>query len=189
MGTVLCYVYEEMADFEISLLLHKIRNVGKKEIVSIAHTREEVTAQSGLTYKPMKLIDDIVDLSEVEALIIPGGPINNEQNHICDLANRLVAEGKLVAAICFGPQFLGRAGILHNYLFTTSCSEEKIKSLGCEEPYYRPNYRKERVVIDRNVITAWGEAFVDFAFVVGNYLCIFESKAQLDEQMNKIRNV
>lgn len=29
MKKILCYIYEEMADFEISLLLHRLRNTGK----------------------------------------------------------------------------------------------------------------------------------------------------------------
>lgn len=187
MGKILCYIYGEMADFEISLLLHRLRNTGKMEIVSISENLHKLTAQSGLSYIPDKTIDEIAEIKEYEALIIPGGPINNEQNSICELALKMINSGKLVAAICFAPQFLGRAGILDNYKFTTSCSAEKIKSLGCKDPFNRENYVMQRVVKDRNLITAQGYAFVDFAIEVCDYLQIFESEQQAYEQLGRVK--
>lgn len=56
---------------------------------------------------------------------MPGVPIDNAQNGICETAAKMLDSGKLVAAICFGPQFLGRSGILDRYRYTTSCSAEK----------------------------------------------------------------
>jgi putative intracellular protease/amidase len=86
---------------------------------------------------------------------------------------KIDAEKKLLAAICFGPQYLGRAGILDQHRFTTSCSEETIQSLGVSDPYPRKNYVEARVVRDEHVITAKGSAFVDFAFAVADYLGIY----------------
>lgn len=187
MGKVLCYIYEGMADFEISLLLHRLRNTGKKEIISVSENTYTITAQSGLRYIPDKRITDITSIEDVEALIIPGGPINNNQNGICSLAAEIIKSGRLVAAICFGPQFLGRAGILDDYRYTTSCSVEKIKQLGCADPFNRQNYIKKRTVVDRNLITAQGYAFVDFAMEVCRYLDIFESEQQAYEQIGRIK--
>ncbi len=187
MRTILCYFYDGMADFEISLLLHRLRNTGKMEIISISENCGRLTAQSGLTYIPQKKIADVTDISEVEALVIPGGPINNEQNAICDLAAGMLDGGKLVAAICFAPQFLGRAGILKKYKYTTSCSAEKITALGCEDPFNRENYVDKRVVTDKNLITAQGYAFVDFAKEVCKYLNIFENSRQEYAQIDRIK--
>ena len=62
---ILCYLYEGMADFEVTFLLHRLRNQGHRTIVGIAETLEPVTAQSGLTYYPDKRIQDILDISDV----------------------------------------------------------------------------------------------------------------------------
>lgn len=118
---------------------------------------------------------------------MPGVPIDNAQNGICETAAKMLDSGKLVAAICFGPQFLGRSGILDRYRYTTSCSAEKIRSLGCDDPFNRENYCFERVVTDRNLITAQGYAFVDFARAVCNYLSIFENTRQEYEQIDRIK--
>lgn len=188
MKKILCYIYNEMADFEVSLLLHRLKNTGKRQIVSVSDTLEFKTAQSGLVYKPDMLIKDIDCPDHFEALIIPGGPINNEQNEILPLLANMVGRGKLVAAICFGPQFLGRAGILDQYKYTTSCSGEKIKQLNCKDPFNRDNYIISRTVVDRNVITAQGYAFIDFAVEVCRYLDIFQSEIQEYEQLGKMKD-
>lgn len=77
--------------------------------------------------------------------------------------------------------------LLHDYRFTTSCSEEKIRSLGMEDPFYRPNYVEARTVRDRNLITAKGYAFVDFAMAVCDYLQIFENEQQQYEQLGRVK--
>jgi hypothetical protein len=46
-----------------------------------------------------------------------------------------------------------------------------------------------RVVVDRNLITAQGYAFVDFAIAICDYLKIFESESQKEDQMGKIYKV
>jgi putative intracellular protease/amidase len=188
MGKILCYIYQEMADFEISLLLHRLKNKGEKEIVSVSDDLSLITAQSGLTFKPDKSIDEITDVSDIEALIIPGGPINNEQNEICPLVRQMVDHGKLVAAVCFGPQFLARSGILEKYHYTTSCSPEKIVQLKLEDPFNRTNFVMSRTVVDKNVITAQGYAFVDFALEVCRYLGTFETDLQEYEQFGRIKD-
>lgn len=170
MGKILCYVYDGMADFEVTLTLHRLKNNGKREIVSIGESLDILKGQSGLNFRADCLISDITDLSDVEALIIPGGPVNNEQNAICPLIREMISRNLLVSAICFAPQFLGRAGILSEYKFTTSCSASHIQKLGIEDPYDRNNYIYDRCIVDRNVITAQGYAFVDFADAICDYL-------------------
>ena len=97
MKTILCYLYESMADFEITLLLHRLKNTGACRILSISETLAPVLAQSGLRYVPDLRIQDMESrLEEVDALIIPGGPINNTQNSICPMAKRMIEEGTLL---------------------------------------------------------------------------------------------
>ncbi len=187
MRKVLCYIYEGMADFEITFLLHRLKNTGKMEIVSVSENVEAVKAQSGLTFLPMRKIADMKESEDFEALIIPGGPIDNSQNAICPLIKSMIKKEKLVAAICFAPQFLGRAGVLKEYQYTTSCSEEKIKALGCADPFDRQNFADQRTVVDRNVITAQGYAFVDFAKAVCDYLQIFDNEQQEYEQIGRVK--
>ena len=187
MKKILCYIYEQMADFEITLLLHRLRNTGGYNIVSVSESCQPLTAQSGLHYRADKLINEITDITEYEALLIPGGPINNEQNSIYPIIREMLSAEKLVGAICFAPQFLGRAGVLEHYKFTTSCSKDKLLQLGEADPFNWSNYVMQRVVSDRNLITAQGYAFVDFASAVCNRLNVFANVEQEYQQLGRIK--
>ena len=187
MTSVLVYLYPDMADFEVTLLLHRLRNTGKRQIIGISETLSPIIAQSGLTYVPDRRIEDVAaEDPDIEALLIPGGPINNEQNAIGPLAAACLRLNKLVGAICFGPQFLGRAGLLNDRRYTTSCSAEKIRALGVTDPFPRHNKVSARVVQDGNLITAQGYAFVDFAQAICRALHIFANEQQEYEQLGRI---
>ncbi|MBN1868709.1 DJ-1/PfpI family protein [Candidatus Sumerlaeota bacterium] len=187
MGNVLCFVYNEMADFEATLVLHLVRTRGKRRIVTIAYDREPVRSQAGLTYLPDATLGEALEMDEVEALILPGGPIGEQRPELTELIRKIHGEGGLLAAICFAPQFLGRAGILDDHSFTTSCSEENIEGLGVLDPFPRRNFVDRRVVRDANVLTAQGRAFVDFAFGVCDYLHAFDSPAKMEAMHRDIK--
>ena len=189
MKKVLCFISDEMADFEVVLVLHLLKSKGSREIVTTGYNLTPVTSQAGLTYLPDCTLRQALDLPDVEALIIPGGPIRPQRDELTALICKLYNEKKLVAAICFGPQYLGRAGILGQHRFTTSCSEDKIKVLQVSDPYPRHQQVDERVVRDRNVITAKGGAFVDFAFTVLDYLEVYSGKKEAGQAYyNEITN-
>lgn len=182
MKTIYCYIYPDFADFEVTILVHRLRNAGGYKIVSLAETEEAVMSQSGLRYLPDLLISD-ANAEEAAGLIIPGGPICNEQNAIVPLVQQMDEQGKLLAAICFGPQFLGRAGVLDGHTYTTSCNEETIRQLNVCDPFPRRNFRSARVWQDGHVITAPGHAPVDFAAAVCRYLGVYDD---LDKEYREL---
>lgn len=185
MGKILCFIYPEMADFEVTLLLHRLRKLGRKEIITVAVSKEPLMSQAGMVYVPHITLTEalVMDKTDVEALILPGGPIQEQPPGLSELIQQLDRQQKLLAAICFAPQFLGRAGILEGHQFTTSCSEQHIQELGVSDPYPRHRLVKQRVVVDGHVITAEGRAFVDFAYEVCDWLGIFENPEQKHQML------
>ncbi|MCL6603667.1 MAG: DJ-1/PfpI family protein [Paenibacillus sp.] len=185
MDKIICFISDDFADFEITLALHKIRNVGKKEVLSMGYNYEPVISESGLQYKPNLVIDEAIELDNIAGLIIPGGPIRNQQNELTELILKLNQENKMLAAICNGPQYLGRAGILNERNFTTSCSKERMDQLEVEDPFPWDHYIENRVVRDGHIITAKGRAFVDFSFEIFDFLEIYKAKEEDRDQLYK----
>lgn len=185
MGKILCFIFKDFADFEITLALHKIRNVGKMDVLSVGYSYVPVVSESGLTYQPDLIISEAMNLDDIEGLLIPGGPIRDQPKELSELLIKLDQEGKMLAAICHGPQYLGRAGILNKCKFTTSCSIERINQLNVADPFPRENYVDKRVVRDGHIITAKGRAFVDFSFEIFDYLGIYQGEHEAKEQLYK----
>jgi putative intracellular protease/amidase len=183
MSKILCFVSEDMADFEVTLVLHKLKNIGGRDIVAAGYTLDPISSESGIRYLPDMTLSDAFHIEQIEALIIPGGAIRPQQPSLTDLIRKLDTEKKLLAAICNGPQYLGRAGILAHRKFTTSCSPEKIAELGVNNPFPLQNFVDQRVVRDGHVITAKGRAFVDFAFEIFTYLHIYHENPSEQQRL------
>ncbi|EQB89468.1 hypothetical protein J2Z44_001946 [Clostridium punense] len=72
MGKILVFIYDNMADFEITFVTHLLGGDLGKEIVTVGYEDNIITSKSGIMYKPSKTIKDALK-DEVEGLIIPGG--------------------------------------------------------------------------------------------------------------------
>lgn len=187
MRKVYCFIPECFADFEVVFALHLLRNLGGKEIVTLGYTRDWITAQSGLGYQADKLVGDIESMDDCDGIIFPGGPIREQKPELTSFIKRAERQKKMLAAICFAPQYLARSGVLENRRFTTSCTADYIRSLNMADPFPRERFLDQRVVVDGHVITAQGHAFVEFAYVIMEYLSLFSDKE--DELYTLYRNI
>lgn len=97
-----------------------------------------------------KTFDD-VSPDEFDALIIPGGHLPMHLRSLpeaVDFVKRFARTGKLIAAICHGPQLLAEAGLLKGKKITSyELIQEEMKSAAA-------NWVNEPVVIDGNLITS-----------------------------------
>ncbi len=110
--------------------------------------------------------DEIVD--NYDFIVLPGGPYVaqtvDRDEAVKNLVKAFDAQGKLVAAICAGPRFLGQAGLLDGKTFTAFTNSEKDAPKG----KYRP---KQKALRDENIITARGAGAVyEFAYEIVKYL-------------------
>ncbi|MDT8716868.1 DJ-1/PfpI family protein [Clostridium sp. 19966] len=191
MGKILLFIYDEMADFEITLVTHLLGADMGKEVIPIAYEKECLSSKSGIIYKPKATVKEALQ-EEVEGLVIPGGWNGEIRPELMELIQKLNSEKKLLAAICAGPRFFAKAGVLKDAKYTTSLAEwteVQTKQFGESDPFPRENFIMERVVTDRNIITAQGTAFVDFAVAVGEWFNGFKDEAEKDELLKVIRGV
>lgn len=189
MSKILVFIYDGMADFQISFLMHILGADCGKELVVIANNSNIVKSKSGILYKPHKGLHEIIN-EEVEGLIIPGGWLMNLKDELLDIIRKLHSENKFIAAICGAPWILAKAGVLSSSKYTTTIEEwkeEHFKLLGIEDPFPRDGYIDTRVVRDGNIITAKGMAFIDFTIEVLDYLRLFKDKAEKKDFENELK--
>ena len=112
---------------------------------------------------------------------------------LIELIINLNLKGKLISAICgAGTVFLAKAGILNNVKYTTPMVEwtqKHVDVFGEKDPFPRKNFIPQRVVRDRNIITAQGIAFVDFAIEICDWFKLFENQEERDAFANNVKGL
>ncbi|MFW5913500.1 MAG: DJ-1/PfpI family protein [Bacillota bacterium] len=111
-------------------------------------------------------IDDL-DLDTFDFVVIPGGKyVKNtvdDDTQIKELLKKFDDQGKMIAAICAGPRFLGQIGLLDNKTFTAFRGNEFDMPKGT----YRPERKAMR---DGTIITGRGAgAIYEFASEITRY--------------------
>lgn len=139
------------------------RTMFEKEgaVVKIVSSRlTEAEGDGGTKVKPDILIDSL-DVTEFDAIVFIGGSAvkkdfwDNPRAH--EVAREALEQDKILAAICWGPVVLAKAGVLEGKKATGHTAQdahEILKSKGC-------NYTGESITIDGNIITAYGPSSAD----------------------------
>lgn len=191
MEKIYVFIYDGMADYQISFVSHLLSEEVGKELITISYDNNLVKGQSGIMYKSNKTVKEVVN-EDAAGLIIPGGYNLEVRNELIDLIISINNKNKLLAAICSAPRLLAKSGILDKVRYTTSALpwtdtlKEKFRE---NNPFPIHNYVCERVVRDNNVITAQGVAFVDFAIEICDWFRIFESIEEKKDFFTVIRGI
>lgn len=174
------FIYEGFVGFETIFTGMLMKSKG--DIITVSNDYSTICSYEGFKYIPDKLLGNI-NIDDVDLFIIPGGNpeelMDNVELHrvLKNLNNR----GKVIGAICAAPVHLAKAGILNNRNYTSSIQEDN-------ELFSSSNFIDKDVVVDKNIITAKGNAYLDFAFEIGKIFDVFESEEELQETMNFYRN-
>jgi putative intracellular protease/amidase len=176
---VYVYLLDTMADWEVG---HAIANInipeyqkqpGRYRVRSVGRTREPVVTTGGLRVMPELTLAELKP-ADSAMLILPGGTSwdrTRDDDPAVDMARAFIQAGVPVAAICGATKGLARGGLLDDRAHTSNAREYL-----ADLPAYRGagNYRDQRAVTDRRVITAAGTAPVDFARAIFAELDMYE---------------
>jgi len=192
MDKILVFIFDGMTDYEITFITHLLGADSGKEIITIAYEDKIIKSRSGLLYKPIGLVSDVLN-EDVEGLIICGGWYGDTRNELIQLITNLNLQSKLLGAICgAGTVFLAKAGVLEGVKYTTPIIEwaqKHIEVFGEKDPFPRENFVLERVIRDRNIITAQGVAFIDFAIEICEWFNLFENQEDRDNFAKNIKGL
>ncbi|WP_338887637.1 DJ-1/PfpI family protein [Rhodococcus sovatensis] len=173
MKTIALYATDTMADWEYSYIVAGIamaREQGsdRYRLQVLSDGGGAVTTLGGIRILPD---GDLADLTDVAALILPGGG-SWGQGHakVLDLAVDLLAKGVPVGAICGATLGLARVGALNSVPHTSNAPE----FLAAAAEYTGGElYRDERTVVGGNLVTAPGTAPLEFSKALFEILELF----------------
>ena len=181
MKEILCFLYDGFADFETVLTCSGIDGDENYKVTYIAYEKTPVLSSSGLKIIPDKIVSEIDETRDYEGLIIPGGGTRILKPELKELIIQLNEEKKLLAAICAGPEFLAKAGILKGKKYTTTAEPQSYEEKKEIDPFPRDSYVETRVIQDGNIITAKGHAFSDFALEIWDWYDIYDDKEEKED--------
>jgi cyclohexyl-isocyanide hydratase len=125
----------------------------------VARTADPVRSDRGLVIVPSVTCEQCAPL---DVLVVPGGPGTRhvvEDDAALGFLSRQAEQAAYVTSVCTGALVLGAAGLLAGYRATTHWLSMPLLELYDAIPV------RERVVVDRNRVTAGGcTAGLDFAF-------------------------
>lgn len=136
-----------------------------------------------------KTIAEIDPLS-LDLLILPGGdsaPLY-ENKRLKNLISAILNQDKAVAAICGGSELLATMGFLDCKHCTGGTSG--VSKADSVYPLYRKALLSQaQVVLDGSIITAQGQAYLEFAVAVAKYLGILKDDPSKLETLNWLKNI
>lgn len=140
-------------------------------------------------FLPDKTIDEL-NTDDIDLFIISGGDpsylYNNSKfkGFITDLNKKK----KFIAGICGGTFLMAKYGILENKKCTGS--GEGIESDSDYIDLFEKSYIvNEDVVIDGNIITSTGQAFIEFAIELGKLMNVFKDEEEAVADYKWLKNI
>lgn len=158
-------VYPYFSLQEIANLCHLFKWYYDTETEVFAADLEEVRSEEGIWIKPQKTYSEF-RTKDYDCVILSGcsdfrSAIRDEK--LEEFLSSLKSEDIIIGAICAGPLFLAKAGLLEGKEFTNSLFVEMNRRFKFIE---EDNHRYAPVVVAENIITAVGEAYNEFAIAV-----------------------
>jgi len=175
-------IYDGYVHFEVEIACSLLKSVG--EVITVGVDKGIKGTRSGFNVVPDITLDQL-DLNEVDAFIIPGGLPDTEElkdSKLYEVLGALNEKKTVIGAICAAPYHLAKAGVLQGKQYTTTLEPTDYDVFNAD------NFVNKDVVIQDNVVTATGSAYVEFAMELFDMTDNFESKDEKTGTMKFFKN-
>ncbi|RCW49849.1 DJ-1 family glyoxalase III [Halanaerobium sp. MA284_MarDTE_T2] len=178
MKMVIIPLAEGFEEIEAVTSIDILRRAGI-EVITVGLDTDVVKGAHKLKIETDKRLKDVLNYY-FDAVVLPGGMPGaanlRESSELLNLIKNINAKKGLIAAICAAPIVLEAAGVLKD--------REATSYPGYDSEMESANYSEERVVVDRNLITARGAgAAAEFALEIVKYLVGEDEAFSLKEAM------
>lgn len=142
---------EDFEDSELMEPLRAMKDAGASVLIVGSGSKQAYKGKRGLAEVAVDATADNVEASQFDAIIIPGGYAPDKMRlhqPMIDLVRKAHAQGKIIAAVCHGPQLLISADVVRGRRVTSWPSVAvDLKNAGAI-------WVDEPVVRDGNIITS-----------------------------------
>ena len=180
------FYYDGFSEFEVVLICLFFK---EEDVISVALENREFRSEENQRFCVDKVIKD-VDIDSIDLLVIPGGePAPLVKNlELKSFVENLVAKNKKVAGICGGASLLAGLGLL-NGKKCTGLSSGKDPNIPSYRYFSESIFLDDHVVVDGNMITAQGQAYVEFAIEIARQLNLCEKEEEYMEALKWFKNI
>jgi putative intracellular protease/amidase len=187
MKTYVLY-YDGFAEFEVIIAIGNLASKG--DIVPVAIENRPYVSEEKQTFLPAVTISE-VNPGDVDVFLIPGGDTGSiiDNKDLGELLLRLYKQDKIIGAICGGVLLLGHHGILEGKSFTCFARGYEIDDATREKYFPNARYQGHDVVVDGKIITAMGQAFVEFGTEVADAAGVYGSAEERENDYRWIKNL
>jgi putative intracellular protease/amidase len=178
--------YDEFSEFEVVLIGLIFR---QHDLIAVALENREYRSEERQRFCVDQVIKD-VDIDSIDLLVIPGGePAPLVDNlELKNFVESLVAKNKKVAGICGGAGLLAGLGVLKRRRCTGMASGRNPNIP--EFRYFSESiFLDDHVVVDGNIITAQGQAYVEFAFELARQMGLSEREEEYKAGIRWFKNI
>lgn len=161
-------LYPRFSEYELSVLLSVLMQ-GQKQILYIGLDHKVVKGEAGLPCMPDTTIKEI-DINQLDSIVLPGvDDFEHLVNHaeLKSFLHRFKQRDIVIGAISSAPYLLSMSGLLNGRKYTTGLTKDQRSFL---RTFNEGIYANSSVVVDRNLLTAKGSSFIDFAIQFGELL-------------------
>ncbi len=185
MNIALLY-YDGFSGFEtvIMALLFKRHN-----LIAVALENREYRSEENQRYCFDQLVRN-VDVDSIDLLVIPGGdPALLVENQVLKhFIEQLLARNKKVAGICGGAAVLAGQGFLKGKKCTGLGSGVQPGSR-YESYFAGSTLSDQHVIVDGNIITAQGQAYVEFAVELAGQMGLYTRQEEVEADIKWFKNI
>lgn len=169
MKKIIVYLPDGFADWEGAFLLPELMQT-KTPFMTVSEDGQPITSIGGLKVTPDGALTDL-SIDQIGGLVMIGSDTwwKLDQNlKVLALAKELSQREVLVAGICAASSAMGRAGLLNSHKHTSN-DISSLKRWG--EAYLgEHNYQNKLATTDGHLITASGNAPIEFTFEIIRFL-------------------
>jgi len=140
---------DNFEDTELLYPLYRLTEEGF-QVDLVSFNKEKIKGKHGYTVTPNLTLDEVRP-EEYELLILPGGKAPEalrKDERVLRIVKAFYEAGKIIGAICHGPQILISAGLLKGKRGTS------YKSVAKELQEAGALYEDKEVVVDGNIVTS-----------------------------------